>query len=544
MTKIQSQIQTSIEDLYTCHVTSAENNKHRWINFDNPTESVEIPERSTAEYDDYEFPKMTIEELLAKRRGVYKEDLFSKMYFLHEKYFLYLDKKKGTPVLPLSTHKLARYFGSVQNAAVLLRHLVNLGALEYKDKTYHFGPTKSRCRTFLINLKIFRAVTKYCKQNGIPPFVKIEKDIDVSSVPKNIRKLVRIGGVQINLKNVNEAQISKILTEKYPFIRELRKEIRENNKKYDSPFFWDTCEFGFKYSKDRTKITNIGFRVSNSLCNRTREERAEILKDLNITREDDVSASVLSFNKSLNDGRWREPQDMYKAVYDNLGLETNFQYTRKMIKALSFRPIFGKSEDDIFSKLDFGCDHTIKGKLKKSVKDGIHSLQIAMDKAIGHSWGTVLFAVESYVLFKIKQEMMESGLEVYQVYDCLYHNGDINLEKMLEKHFNAFYEKYGQWITGTKKDLKDQKEFKNQSKRKVLTDSQTGNINSSLHSELNCPVFDNNLNFNLNYNIIKNNSKINAFQSSSLPLYKGDFENIEMSGDCGAEINEKRVEVW
>lgn len=226
---------------------------------------------------------------------------------MYEKFFIYLEDDK-TPILPLPTIKLAKYFGNPSSSSKLLQDLVNLHLLEYKDKSYHFGDSKNRCRTYYVNKKMFKEISKYCKSSAIEPFMRVVSETDISDIPHKIRKKIKVGrNLSIPIKGISEAQIVQILTEKYPWVEELRKGIQKNNKRYDSPFFWDSCAFSFKYNKKHTKITKIGFRVSNSLCNKSKEERTVILNSLGIHNSDDVAASVLSFNLSLNQGRWRRP---------------------------------------------------------------------------------------------------------------------------------------------------------------------------------------------------------------------------------------------
>ena len=438
------------------HYISVENNRFTFYSFDNPTQIIEILEYSKVTYEDYEFQVKSLEQMLSKRQS-HKIDILSKMYFMYEKYFKYLSKDK-VPILPLSTHKLAKHFTNIVVSANFLRHMISLGALAYKDKSYHFGTGKNRCRTYYINTQVFKEAAKYCKECGILPYRKVETMVDPIKNKKILEK-VKLGKCRISLKEANERQISQALVEKYPFLKELKEEITKNNQKYESPFFWDTCDFGFRYNDKHTHVTGIGFRVSNSLCNRTREERTEILKSLNIHKEDDVSASIYSFNKSLSQGFWREPCDMYEEIHNNVTMDNKppFDLTiREMTKTLSMRPYFGDSEADVFSKLDYGCKWCI-GDQSDKVKAEIHLLSEAIDKTVGPSWKSAIFAVESYVMFKIKQRLMNEGLEVYQVYDCLYHNGNIDLESLLKEEFNTFYKKYDKWIESYKSKLKFRK---------------------------------------------------------------------------------------
>ena len=559
-----------LEQTILYHYLSAELNKYTYINFDNPTEICKILDYSKVIYGDYEFQVKSLEQMLSRRK-THKTDLLSKMYFMYEKFFKYLDINR-IPILPLSTHKLAKYFTNIVTSATFLRQLVHLGALDYKDSTYHFGVAKNRCRTYYINLKLFKEASKYCKDNKIPPYLKVETMVE--PLKRNLK--VKLGKCRISLKDANERQISQALLKRYPFIKTLREEILENNQKYESPFFWDTCDFGFRYNAKHTHIVGIGFRVSNSLCNKTKEERAEILKELKIHNEDDVSASIYSFNKSLNQGFWREPCDMYEEIHRNIELDNKPPYDFKVradIKTLSMRPFFGDSEADVFSKLNFGCKNCIKEN-SGTVIEEIHLLSEAIDKTVGPSWKSTIFAIESYVMFKIKQELMNKGLKVYQVYDCLYHNGNINLEDLLKKHFNTFYERYKDWILENKSKLKfrefnpklglnsritnpiglnsritntttlvdSSNIFGNSSNSKVSMNSQKNDIESSLRSDSN---HSNGNILNLKYNNINLKFKFkNSLSSNSYiisPLYKV-FKNSKISVTNPIGLNSEILE--
>jgi hypothetical protein len=528
--------------------------------FENPTQVLE--HKSNVTYKEHKFEWVDFEAIM-KRNHRYKET-FANALSLYQSLIKGLEKVDGKyPVIPIShvSHTLLYWMGSIDCIAKTLKFLKNNNLLTIDSNFFRFNHSENIAKTYIINLGAFRKLEEICKNQGIKP-KKANKHIIESKEFEELYLTSRCSIPAEDPKTI-EARILKT----YPFLKELFRAVDEANSKLDDLSLCDKCQITVRFNRKRTKITKIGFRISNSNCNLRKNERVEILKKNGLTIENDITSSILSITYALNNGYWAKNIDFYEKVYACVpGHKRPFKDIRDDFKACFCRGYFAKTLREIASKLKFSS-----GDYETDIEYDVAALKHAV-KCLGTSFDVEIFAIESYLTFMVKQELLSKGYKVLQVYDCFYTDQSFDLEDMLSRHFNRFYNKYRKWILKsierhstkvvgfkntqtssleeTSKNIEANTSvlisnisngFENPSKSKVLIDSQTAVIDSSFHSESK-QLIDNRLNFKFNiskhFNSLSQSSKI-----SPIVMLSQDSQSTTAVENCGNSKNTELEEI-
>lgn len=184
----------------------------------------------------------------------------------------------------------------------------------------------------------------------------------------------------------------------------------------------------FEPSITRSKtgiITKIGIRSYNEVCGMPKKNalytREDFFKELYGTKdvnEFDVKSSIYRVTYFLNTGEWLSNDvDFYQLMcpytFDNDAERENY-------KSLCMRLYFGKSADDVYTKL-------INNVIEDSEKNRYFTevLFDNMRQVIGQTYGSEIFLHESCIYMLLMNKLLNKGFLVTQVYDGFYCNDEI-----------------------------------------------------------------------------------------------------------------------
>lgn len=311
---------------------------------------------------------------------------------------------------------------------------------------------------------------EYCKNNNIKPLPSINLyQINVASQPINStiqidNSKIKIGG-GLNIEKPKgmscadfEDELTKRVHLKYPELLETQLIAKEINEKYykNYPSFSITLRLRYKWNKEKTTITKIKLRATNSLCSLKEEDRKALLDDLGMNLESDVNCSVPRLNKSMNLGHWfsdgpnRQFQtDLYQLIFKEMyPNEQMSEEGRNAIKKLLLRTYFEKSQGTLTRDIWNNIDKT--GLNKNDVDNEILLLDKAVKKVVGPVMlGSEIYYVEACVYLRVLKELLDLGHLVWLVYDGFYSSGvmmeelfDGLVQGIIENKFNEFFGEY------------------------------------------------------------------------------------------------------
>ena len=142
--------------------------------------------------------------------------------------------------------------------------------------------------------------------------------------------------------------------------------------------------------------------------------------------EKDITSSVPKVAYAINHGGWlKEDVDLYEKIYAEVnpdGLEEDFIAEREAIKKLFFRTYFDTTDN----KLAFHTWNNMvqDGADKDAVYNDMIKLRRAMETVLGvDRHDNYVFYVESCIYIDALHSLLESGYQVWLVYDCFYGRG-------------------------------------------------------------------------------------------------------------------------
>lgn len=253
-----------------------------------------------------------------------------------------------------------------------------------------------------------------------------------------------------------EHYLSNVLQENYPQLskyQQIADDINNTQFYKDNPDLQIKFQPHFEWDKSHSKVTSVGIRATNSLCNRTKANRKELLKDrFDFDYQYDVKSSVPRITVSLNQGKWLNTvEDIYHRIYEMANYtEPWSDEMREAVKSLHMRAYFDKSE----TKFIHDCWLATKCSLDKTdMHDPLESFYDAVIEAEGQkTYGNEIFFVESCIYLAVLKYLIK-GYNCWLVYDAFYFKKlpssvDMNfiyddmVEVEIEKSFNEFIKEF------------------------------------------------------------------------------------------------------
>ncbi len=197
------------------------------------------------------------------------------------------------------------------------------------------------------------------------------------------------------------------------------------------------------------RVTKIGIRAANAVCNVPKAGSAYTRKDLledtfdgGKVYEFDVKSSIYRITYYLNTGKWLEnDKDLYQMM-SPYKFESNED--REAFKSLCMRLYFSASSKSssakLLKKLKNTANDDITEEYEENARSQMDVLFKNMRKVIGKTYGSEVFLYESSLYILLMNRLLKSGYKVVQVYDGFYCDKPIkdfcidNLKEIAEEY--------------------------------------------------------------------------------------------------------------
>ena len=412
--------------------------------------------------DDYILPAFVIKESDAKgAKTTLRKKLSKVLAFVdlvkHKRF------KTGCTIMPISVTSKDNLaiWNNEMSVSRAIKYMIEIGLISLESDKFQFGAyyeKDNKSKSYRYYKENEDNLKDYCKEHNIQMFVikntvypmddiqNLHSDIDKTKVRFGTRlKLVR----PVNMSTTEyEKQLTLCLYENYPGLRFHIEKANEINEKYykDYPEFRIRFQPNFTWSKDNLYVSRIGIRATNSMVNIKKEDRAKILQAYGFVLEKDINASVPRMTLSLNMGHWvDESTDIYELIYRHMEPAGTFtQEAREAVKKLHMRAYFDDSEKQVGHHTWLAMDQE-----NASRDDVCNRMADFRDSIIqaegGRLYGSDIFYVESCVYLMTLYDLLSSGHQVWQVYDCFYSTGGEDLktfEEMIQHGVKLNFEEF------------------------------------------------------------------------------------------------------
>jgi hypothetical protein len=249
--------------------------------------------------------------------------------------------------------------------------------------------------------------------------------------------------------NATDEQILKALSVKYPILKDIIKDVAEENKYLPSDEQMKAVPTIHRSEKHHL-VTKIGFRITNPYVSlkehdngknyngKWRKEYMDEKFGVGNWECFDVKSSVPRVTYLLNKGEWLDNEiDLYALMF-NEGREFPYPICRDWCKKAFMRFYFDRSTSRISNRLrrmhliddfinDFGYSEGVVPTVDAIKKD--------IWKAIGESYKSEIFLYESYLYLQIFKALRLEGAHPKQIYDGFYFEKNLNLQNKLSDLF-------------------------------------------------------------------------------------------------------------
>lgn len=389
--------------------------------------------------------------------------------------------------------------GTSRSASRLISVMKKYGLICDYNTKFHFGGKNNKAKTYVYNAEKEKEIKKFCTENNINVCNikdvkelkhKSIKDIDVAFDPKSVKvssncHYCKSKGMGIDtfeellkiylIKNYKQYLVYKNIGDDCNFL------YGEENKELHNKF-----DFNFTWNHDKTAVTKIGLRSTNSICNSKKEVeegdsenivyRDDLKKKYGLEYEYDVSGSIPHVIYLLNFGKWMPSDyDFYKyiiAEYERLLISENindyewfnssFETKRKITKSLFMRVAFdGKTKISGHIKRQISLrTETYNAEEWDFVDDYMKLFYKAIEHILGSlKHGSEVFFHESCIYMEVEREILKSGYSLMRVYDGFYTDKEVEgikniIKNIAERYYNKYVSK-----NKIKKVYKDIKEY-------------------------------------------------------------------------------------
>lgn len=413
----------------------------------------------------YDVPEFCIKESNVAGAKKKREDKLGKILAFVD-HIKYMRSNTYCTVMPISVNSraLLSIWGSHQNVSRAIDYMIEMGLLESEDEAYRFSGKKrkeNRSKTYKYFKENEDKLMEYCKLNNIDKFIAVNyKDVsgNIGAVKEVNPKDVKFSSV-LKLEKPDkcseasfENYLLQCLYDNYPGFKFYQQLADDINRLYYSEYPELKVKFKptFTWDAKKTYVKGIGIRATNSLCNIRKEERIELKREYGFTLEKDVKSSVPRITLSLNSGEWiDESVDIYKLIFNEFGESGGFtEEKREAIKNLHMRAYFDSSDKQLGKHTWLAMDK--EGVQKDEVYELLNKLRQALLRAEGgRVYGNEIFFIESCVYLNTLYDLLSSGRQVWEVYDCFYSSGTETQEEfeklvrdMVKKNFKYYYENW------------------------------------------------------------------------------------------------------
>ena len=334
-----------------------------------------------------------------------------------------------------------------------------------------------------------RKLIQYCKENGIYKHVvkntrefndegeaeKFEITFDSVESSKTFDvSEVRFGkGLTLEKpKGVSFADFDDYLTcclyKNYPELEFHQMKADEINERFYKDYPEFKLRFRPHFTWKKNTVVRIGIRLTNEFCNKTKEERKELLDKYGFRLAKDVKSSVPRLTLSINKGEWiDEDIDIYELI--NNEFDPGSEFTKERRDAIKHFMLTTYFEEGSNKWLGKNITYKLKKRDfdKKEVDELLGHLRDSARKVLGGTFGSDIFYIESCVYLMSLYDLLTSGHMVWLVYDAFYSTGENDeetFESMLREgirlNFNNFMDissiggNSDKWKTGEKLEKK------------------------------------------------------------------------------------------
>ena len=384
--------------------------------------------------------------------------------------------KEGCTAMPIPTTSRQNLliWGYPKSVSRAIAFMKEIGLISTYDDTYRFGVPYEKAnygKLYAYYKDNEDKLIQYCKDNGISKYItkNVEK-ISNKNLIKKIEKIeaiinfdipdVRFGrGLDLEKPNdVSKTDFESLLTQclyiNYPELEFYQAKADEMNERFYESYPEFKIRFKPRFTWKGNKVYKIGIRAANEFCNKTKAERAELLKKYGFYLEKDVKSSVPRLTLSINKGYWiDEDIDIYKLINNEFDPETEltregWELRREAIKHYMLTTYFEDGSDRMLGKnVTYKLDK--EGLVKAEVDELMGRLRTAATKVLGgKTFGSDIFYVESCVYLMTVYDLLTSRHMVWLVFDAFYSNGsedqetfEFMLRKGIERNFKEFLER-------------------------------------------------------------------------------------------------------
>lgn len=410
---------------------------------------------------DLEFPTYTEDEMIALSGRKWKERFRLLIPFVT--HFQYLTSNKRVTALMLNQNGwLAQTYGSQRNGCNVLKYAIDLGLIapavtkkRFNCKHsygYIYGWNKDAQHKISNIIKKFSLINEdRSKDSNISLLETFEKNHSEMGMSKlEFDRLVSAVRFDSDLKiNATDEQILKALSVKYPILKDIIKDVAEENKYLPSDEQMKAVPTIHRSEKHHL-VTKIGFRITNPYVSlkehdngknyngKWRKEYMDEKFGVGNWECFDVKSSVPRVTYLLNKGEWLDNEiDLYALMF-NEGREFPYPICRDWCKKAFMRFYFDRSTSRISNRLrrmhliddfinDFGYSEGVVPTVDAIKKD--------IWKAIGESYKSEIFLYESYLYLQIFKALRLEGAHPKQIYDGFYFEKNLNLQNKLSDLF-------------------------------------------------------------------------------------------------------------
>jgi hypothetical protein len=405
-----------------------------------------------------------------------KEHLSKVLAFIdYKKHFRFSD---GYTVMKISVKdkKLRSIYGSSMNISRGIQYMKEIGLIGEYNTKYQFNGYYERnnyCKEYVYSKDNEDKIKEYCKKNNINKYERknniydtIVNNFDTKILSFEMEE-VRFCSKLHLLKpdNYSVEKFEKYLTYclylNYPKLSYYQNKADYINNKYFSsyPELQITFTPTFTWSKGNKAVTKIGIRATNPLVSvkKEREEndeewityKDEILEKYNLKYEYDVKSSVPRVTYLLNNGEWlSEDVDLYKEMYERFIEKCPEEYlewnkTNRNIFKHFHMPAYFDTTTKIAGHIKYRISQ--REKYNPSDWEGLDRIMYAYKESVEETVGTLkydseVFYHESCIYMEVLEELLESGLFIWQQYDGFYSDKDMgNMYERVKRIAEAYY---------------------------------------------------------------------------------------------------------
>ena len=404
--------------------------------------------------------------------------------------FIDLNKQRrfgdGITVMPIATtnKKLLSIWGSPMNVSI--KFMISIGLLAEYDSSYQFNAyyqKDNKCKQYAYNYETEQSIKQYCTDNNINKYriinTTIVKTFAVEDIPFE-QSEVRFSSKLHLLKPDNysmadfENYLMGCLYVNYPQLKHYQELADLINEVYYSDDYDRQITFKptFTWNKGNKAVTKIGIRATNSLVSAKKEREADdapntlykedVLNKYNLKYEFDVKSSVPRLTYALNTGEWLDNDvDLYEMMYKEFTrlcpseqLVWNDE-TRKVFKKFHMNGYFDK--ETLLSahlKRQISKHTEYKKEEWKDLDYVMKSYRDSIINTVGElKYDSEIFFHESCIYMDVLFELLKTGCNVWQQYDCWYVDNEVvanNIKEIVEnkvikyvnKHINQTNKQY------------------------------------------------------------------------------------------------------